>query len=68
MNQLDDLLQRLKAAQHALLDQAARIEMIPSDGALRKIANLENTIAAIYALKEERGERTTGEQLSEGKV
>lgn len=54
MEALQILLDRLKAAQHALLDQVAAVDMLPSDGTLRKIAALESGIAAVIALMEER--------------
>ena len=54
MTDLEPLLQRLKDAQHVLIDQAAASDMLPSDGELRRIAELENAIAAVAALIEER--------------
>ena len=54
MTDLEPLLQRLKDAQHALLYQAAASDMLPSHGELRRIAELENAIAAVHALIEER--------------
>ena len=57
MTDLEPLLQRLKDAQHVLIDQAAASDMLPSDGELRRIAELENAIAAVAALIEERRER-----------
>ena len=48
------LLARLKGAQHALIEEAARQLGLPSTAILRKIADLENTIAAVLALIEER--------------
>src|SRR4051812_7422886 len=41
MDKLQTLLDRLKTAQH---DQAAELEMMGSDGVLRKIAELEGVI------------------------
>jgi hypothetical protein len=51
---LRSLLDRLKGAQHALIDEAARQPGLPSTAIIRRIAGLENTIAAILALIEER--------------
>ena len=54
---LKSLLDRLKAAQHAVIEDAARHSGLPSTAILRKIADLENTIAAVLALIEERQDR-----------
>ena len=51
---LHALLDRLKQAQHALIEEAARQSGLPSTTILRRIADLENTIAAVLALIEER--------------
>jgi uncharacterized coiled-coil protein SlyX len=51
---LQSLLDRLKEAQHALIDDGARQPGLPSTAILRRIAELENTIAAFLALIEER--------------
>jgi hypothetical protein len=51
---LRSLLDRLKGAQHALIDEAARQPGLPSTAIIRRIADLENTMAAILALIEER--------------
>jgi len=51
---LESLLDRLKGAQHALIEDAARHPGLPSTAMIRKIAELENTIAAVLALIEER--------------
>ena len=50
---LPSLLNRLKGAQHALIEEAARQPGLPSTASLRKIAELENVIAAVLALIEE---------------
>ena len=50
---LRSLLDRLKGAQHALIEDAARQPGVPSTAILRRIADLENTIAAVLALIEE---------------
>jgi uncharacterized coiled-coil protein SlyX len=51
---LRSLLDRLKQAQHALIEDAARQPGLPSTVIIRRIAELENTIAAVLALIEER--------------
>ena len=56
---LPSLLDRLKQAQHALIEDAARQSGLPSTAVIRRIAELENTIAAVLALIEER--QTAGE-------
>ena len=48
------LLDRLKQAQHALIEDAARQLGLPSTAIIRRIAELENMIAAVLALMEER--------------
>ncbi len=50
---LRSLLDRLKQAQHALIEDAARQPGLPSTAIIRRIADLENTIAAVLALIEE---------------
>src|SRR3954452_21748932 len=50
---LRSLLDRLKGAQHALIEDAARQPGLPSTAVIRRIADLENTIAAVLALIEE---------------
>ena len=51
---LRSLLDRLKGAQHALIEDAARQPGLPSTAIIRKVAELENAIAAVLALIEER--------------
>jgi uncharacterized coiled-coil protein SlyX len=51
---LQSLLDRLKGAQHAVIEDAARQPGLPSTVIIRRIAELENTIAAVLALIEER--------------
>jgi hypothetical protein len=58
---LRSLLDRLKGAQHALIEDAARQAGLPSTTSLRKIAELENTIAAVLALIEERQGRPSSD-------
>ncbi len=53
MQELLSLLERLKSAQRDLVLSAAKLSMLPSDGMLRKISDLENTIAAVEALVQE---------------
>src|SRR4051812_37228758 len=50
---LRSLFDRLKEAQHALIEEAARQPGLPSTAVIRRIAELENTIAAVLALIEE---------------
>jgi len=47
---LKGLLDRLKAAQRELLITVSQSPTLPSDGALRKISELEGAIAATEAL------------------
>ncbi len=51
---LPSLLARLKQAQHALIEAVARQPGLPSTAVIRRIADLENTIAAVMVLIEER--------------
>ena len=53
---LESLLERLKQAQHALIDEAAQQSGLPPTATIRKIAEFENAIAAVLALMEERQE------------
>ena len=45
---LRSLLDRLKGAQHAVIEDAARQPGLPSTAIIRRIADLENTIAAVW--------------------
>ncbi len=54
---LKDLLERLKTAQRDLLLTAASSSTLPSDGAIRKISDLEGVIAATEALMQEEKKR-----------
>jgi hypothetical protein len=47
---LRSLLDRLKEAQHALIEDVARQPGVPSTAIIRRIAELENTIAAVFGL------------------
>ena len=51
---LRSLLECLKGAQHAVIEDAAQQSGLPSTAIIRRIAELENTIAAVLALIEER--------------
>lgn len=53
MSDLQTLLDRLKGAQRDLILEAAKVAMVPPDSMLRRIADLENTIAAVEALIDE---------------
>jgi uncharacterized coiled-coil protein SlyX len=53
MSDLESLLDRLKNAQRELILDAAKVAMLPPDSMLRRIADLENTIAAVEALIDE---------------
>ena len=55
MSDLNSLLERLKDAQRTLILGAATADMLPPDSMLRRIADLENTIAAVEALIAEGG-------------
>ena len=58
MDKLDALLERLKARQRDLIMQAAEYDTMPADSTLKRIAELENAIAAVEAVAdEERGRR-----------
>ncbi|WP_020178434.1 hypothetical protein [Methylopila sp. M107] len=50
MTDYKGLLDRMKVAQVELLAAAARSQTLPSDGALRKIADLEVAIGALEHL------------------
>lgn len=50
MSDYEALLDRMKTAQRELLATAARARTLPSDGALRKIADLEVAIGALEHL------------------
>ncbi|WP_443136652.1 hypothetical protein [Methylobacterium sp. Leaf112] len=50
---MEALLDRLKNAQRDLILDAAKVAMLPPDSMLRRIADLENTIAAVEALIDE---------------
>ncbi|GLK55377.1 hypothetical protein JOD31_000298 [Methylopila capsulata] len=53
MDDYQALLDRMKAAQRDLLTAAAKANTLPSDGALRKIADLEVAIGAVEHLLDE---------------
>jgi|GEM_PF-1097995 len=50
MQKLEIFLERLKSAQRQLIVSSADVSILPSDSTLRKIADLENSIAAVEAL------------------
>lgn len=53
MDDYQALLDRMKTAQRELLTAAAKAKTLPSDGALRKIADLEVAIGAVEHLLDE---------------
>ena len=57
MTELLKLSERLKEAQRDIILNAAKLSMMPSEGTLRKISDLENTIAAVDALIQEEQEK-----------
>ena len=58
MDKLEALLDRLKTRQRDLIMEAAQYDTMPADSALKRIAELENAIAAVEAVAhEERGRR-----------
>jgi uncharacterized coiled-coil protein SlyX len=57
MNKLDALLDRLKARQRDLILQAAEHDTMPADSVLKRIAELENAIAAVEAVAEEEADK-----------
>ena len=56
MTDLNTLLDRLKSRQRDIIMQAAKQDMLPPDGVLRHIAELENAIAAVEAVTDEEGD------------
>ena len=58
---LRSLLDRLKGAQHALIEDVARQSGLPSTAIISKIADLENVIASVLALMEERQGRPSSD-------
>lgn len=53
MPKLNVLLDRLKARQREFIMQAAEHDTMPTDSTLRRIADLENAIAAVEAVAAE---------------
>lgn len=53
MSDIRTLLDRLKAYQRELILEAARHDMLPSDRAIQRIAQLENAIAGVEAVMHE---------------
>jgi hypothetical protein len=64
LNDLVQLLARLQQAQRDLIVSVAKTAMMPSDGTLRKIADLENTIAAVEALIQEERAKNRPQQAA----
>jgi hypothetical protein len=62
MTDLQALLDRLKRVQRELIDAAAAIATMPSDGTIRKISELEGVIAAVENLIEERRSQRRGDE------
>ncbi|MHC1998862.1 hypothetical protein ACYQR9_00155 (plasmid) [Methylobacterium sp. CM6241] len=50
MSNLDALLNRLKARQRELIVAAADHDTMPADSVMKRVAELENTIAAVEAV------------------
>ncbi|HSI41471.1 MAG TPA: hypothetical protein VLA00_13085 [Xanthobacteraceae bacterium] len=55
--ELEALRDRLKTAQTELLMHAAKSNLMPSDGMLRKIADLEMSLVAVETLLDEQKAR-----------
>lgn len=53
MDDYEALLERMKVAQIELIKAAAKAKQLPSDGALRKISDLEVAIGALEHLIED---------------
>jgi hypothetical protein len=53
MDKLEALLDRLKARQRDLIMEAAQYDTMPADSTLKRIAELENVIAAVEAVADE---------------
>lgn len=53
LEDLHGLLKRLKDSQRTLLIHSAEAGVMPAEGAIRKIADLENAIGAVELLIEE---------------
>ncbi len=53
METLVRLLDRLKARQRDLIMEAAQYDTMPADSTLKRIAELENAIAAVEAVADE---------------
>lgn len=57
MDKLEDLLDRLKTQQRDLIMEAAQYDTMPADSTLKRIAELENVIAAVEAVVDEERRR-----------
>ncbi|MHC2106982.1 hypothetical protein FV242_29935 [Methylobacterium sp. WL64] len=56
-NQLDVLLERLKSHQRTIILAVAEHDGLPSGGSMRQVAELENVIAAVEAVRAEERDR-----------
>ena len=57
MEKLEALLDRLKAHQRELIMQVAEQDVMPADSTLKRIAELENAIAAVEAVADEESDK-----------
>lgn len=57
MQKLEALLDRLKAHRREIILEASERDMLPPDSMLRRIAELENVIAAVEAVADEERRR-----------
>ncbi|MCJ2010553.1 hypothetical protein MKK70_14760 [Methylobacterium sp. E-041] len=57
MDKLEALLDRLKARQRDLIMEAAQYDTMPADSTLKRIAELENAIAAVEAVAGEEADK-----------
>ncbi len=53
MEKIENFLERLKIEQRRLILSSVEAQVLPSDNTLRKIADLESTIAAVEVLIQE---------------
>ena len=56
-NQLDVLLERLKSHQRTIILAVAEHDGLPLGGSMRQVAELENVIAAVEAVRAEERDR-----------
>ena len=57
MDKLEALLDRLQTRQRDLITEAAQYDTMPADSTLKRIAELENAIAAVEAVADEERSR-----------